>query len=130
MLADLVKRERPWQWGVADCALTIADWLIVNGHDDPALELRGAYSDEASCLALLQARGGLLEVVADCAAQAGLSEIAEPEVGCIAVIGAAENPARQRCAIRSETGWVTFTERGFLTLHAAPVRMWRVECRS
>ncbi len=130
MLPDLLTQDRPWQWGVSDCALVLADWLIANGYDDPALDLRGAYTDEASCLALLAERGGLLAVVTACAAVAGLEEIAEPEVGCVAVIGAPNNPERQRCAIRLAGGWVTFTQQGFLPIIARGVRMWRVRCLS
>lgn len=128
MISELLERERPWQWGVMDCALWLAEWLILNGYDDPAFDLRGAYSDEASCLALLAERGGLLAVVTACAARAGLQEIDKPEHGCVAVIGSANNPARQCCAIWSSDGWRIFQEQGFLTVRARAVRMWRVSC--
>jgi hypothetical protein len=96
----------PHVWGSADCTLLIADWLVENGHPDPAAEWRGAYDSEASCRALLAGRGGLIGHVAACAAQIGLTPLHEPEFGCIAVIGSAVNPDRQWSAIWNGARWL------------------------
>ncbi len=132
LFEDFVRQthRQPFVWGVSDCSLMVADWCVMNGHPDPAAELRGKYSTEEECRALLEPAGGLSEVVRACAQMAGLKALHEPEFGCVAVIGSRSNPTRQWSAIwngrrwavrwhaRGETNWTPFV---------APVLgMWRV----
>ena len=77
----------PFVDGQSDCALTIADWVIVaTGCPDPALHLRGQYDSALQRERLLRRLGGLEAVVADCARRANLVETSEPRRGDIGVI--------------------------------------------
>lgn len=121
----------PFIWGVSDCALLIADWVVANGYSDPAAHLRGQYKDEQSCSAILEPAGGLSTIVADCAARAGLTPILEPRFGCVAVIGSAHNRHRQWAAIwqghKWMVRWVSPDGRPTWALFAAkPLSMWAV----
>ena len=78
---------RPSGYGRADCGLPLADWvMLARGVSDPAAKLRGTYSTEAECEALLRARGGLWRIVTELAASVGLSRSTAPKPGDIAVV--------------------------------------------
>ncbi len=38
--------KTPFEWGVCDCALFVADWCVVYGGFDPAESYRGRYKTE------------------------------------------------------------------------------------
>lgn len=120
----------PFVWGQSDCSLMVADWCSWCGHEDPAAALRGSYSDEADCRALIAEQGDLVAVVAACAAVAGLKQILEPEFGCVAVIGSPHRPERQWAAIWNGARWaVWFGNAGRVqweSMTAKALGMWRV----
>jgi len=107
-LEDFCERTNrlPHIWGGPDCTLLLADWVVENGHPDPAAGWRGTYDSEASCKALLEPRGWLIGHVADCAEAVCLSRLHEPEFGAIAVIGSRSNPDRQWGAIWNGARWL------------------------
>lgn len=76
-----------FKWGVNDCALTLADWWRERHGIDPAEHLRGTYSTEDECWAVLDENGGLLRLVSDLATRAGAVYTQSPIPGDIAVIG-------------------------------------------
>ena len=118
---------KPFVWGERDCSLVLADWLVLNGYPDPAIDLRGTYADEDGCKAVLDGQGGVLGVVGNCAARAGLSPAHEPRCGAVAVIGSPTNPARQWGAIYSGTGWMVFWRDGWTNFASARcLKMWDV----
>lgn len=78
--------RRPFEWGVCDCCLFLADWIAWRDGLDPAAELRGSYSTEREMRRLLKARGGIERVVGDCARRAGLVPIAEPAAGDVGLV--------------------------------------------
>jgi hypothetical protein len=123
--------REPHVWGVSDCSLLVADWVVASGYPDPAAELRGAYATEAECGALLAARGGLSEVVAACALSSGLKPIHEPEFGCVAVIGSISRPERQWSAIWNGHFWMVrwLSKDGptWATFAAPAIGMWSVD---
>lgn len=53
-----------FRWGQTDCALAVADyWLWATGRNaDPAEGIRGTYSTERECVAVLETHGGLLRI--------------------------------------------------------------------
>lgn len=122
----------PFVWGQSDCSLLIADWLVENGHPDPAAEWRGTYNDEASCRALLAARGGLLAHVGDCAARIGLRPLHEPAFGAVAVIGSERNVDRQWAAIWNGRRWLVKwgdeASARWTPFAAKALGIWSVEC--
>lgn len=98
---------KPWVWGAADCCTFPADWLILCGRSDPMAKWRGAYSDEASCAALIDDAGGLLPLWIE-----GLGEpdYCEPVMGDVAVVqmwghSAGAIYTGKRWAVRSVRGW-------------------------
>jgi hypothetical protein len=52
-------RERPFAWGVNDCALGAADAVFAMTGVDYAVEFRQAYFSKRNAVQLLAARGGL-----------------------------------------------------------------------
>jgi hypothetical protein len=127
MLDDFVEdmARRPFRDGSADCALTVADWVILaTGCADPAADLRGRYRTPLGRERLLRRRGGLLAVITVCAARAGLDETQDPTRGDIGLIEVAGQPLAAIClglrwAIKSSHG-VTVEPAGRV------VRAWRV----
>lgn len=127
MLDDFLETmaATPFVDGTADCALTMADWaMVATGCPDPAAHLRGRYRTPFGRERLLQRRGGLANVMADCAARAGLSETTTPVRGDIGLIRWGRRPY---AAIFLGQRWVVKSSEG-VTVRAADVviRAWRV----
>lgn len=120
------KAAEPWQWGVVDCCMALADWGIFNGHADILSRYRGAYQDEAGCQAIIVRRGGLLPIISDGSARVGLLKLSEPERGAIAVIGSRSVPTRQWGAIWDGDRWMVRSKDGFVPVAARELGMWRV----
>ena len=61
LLSFLDRQSRvPFEWGVSDCCLFVADYLLELGANaDPAEGVRGTYHDEAGAQAALDALGGM-----------------------------------------------------------------------
>lgn len=77
----------PFVDGQADCALTIADWVMAaTGCPDPAHDLRGQYSTALGRERLLKRRGGLKAVMQVCADRAGLTSTRRPKRGDIGIV--------------------------------------------
>lgn len=117
----------PFAWGVFDCCLYMADWVLDQTGIDPAPHLRGTYASEEECDALLAREGGLLATVERCAAVAGLHRAAievPGNVGLI-VVGTARGHDLVG-AIRGEGRWTFLTPRGIGSWRAAPTAMWSV----
>lgn len=77
----------PFVDGKADCALTIADWVMVaRGCPDPAHDLRGQYSTALGRERLLKRRGGLKAVMTVCAERAGLEPTRRPKRGDVGIV--------------------------------------------
>lgn len=122
---DAYERE-PFEWGKRDCALVLADWWMFNGHSDPAAHLRGTYSDQAGCHAILRRAGGLLPIVQGIAARFDIQQTTVPERGCIAVIGSMIDPIRQFGSINDGGKWLLRHEsKEFYRVTARPLGMWR-----
>jgi len=118
--------DRPWVWGEVDCCLALADWLVAQGRADSAASLRGTYHSEDALRAILQAAGGVLPLVRQCADRAGLAETDRPAEGCVAVIGSRENGLRQWGAIFDGARWQVRLLNGFVAVTARPIQMWGV----
>lgn len=131
LLHQFTRDETPHVWGESDCALVVADWLVLNNNTDPAKRFRGSYSTKEECDDLLLSRGGLIGHISKCAEEIGLKEIREPEFGCIAVVGSPHSQERQWCAIWQGFRWIvkfgnSESERsGWVPFAAKPLKMWR-----
>lgn len=64
LLADFIdsRRRKAFRWGENDCALCAADWVLECTGVDPAAHWRG-YASEAEAQAIIDAAGGLRELV-------------------------------------------------------------------
>lgn len=100
-------------YGQRDCSLILADWLVLNGYADTAGHLRGTYATEDECRAVVEAAGGLVPLVGDCAKRAGLSPALEPHLGAVAVVGSPHDLKKQWGAIWNGERWlVLWQDRG------------------
>lgn len=116
----------PWAWGSVDCCMVLADWAQANGHGDPLAQYRGAYEDEAACVAIVVWRGGLLPILGDGCARVGLAETDVRAPGVIAVIGSQTSPTRQWGAIWDGNRWLVRGTNGFASMTAPALGMWGV----
>jgi hypothetical protein len=111
---------RPFEWGVRDCGLRLADWVLARHGVDPAADVRGAYNN-ADELAVLMGWGGLPRFVDRLARHAGLERVSEPKPGDIAVISLREQPPQG--AIRLDRGWSILADGGVARVPDAGVRI-------
>lgn len=123
---------RPFQWGVHDCALLLADWGCALTGIDAAAHLRGRYTTALGCARLLKRAGGLGAVVHHCAALIGFAlrdgpartgPAATGDVGVIAVRTAAGvEPAGAICA--GGDRWAVLAATGVIVAPATPLFAW------
>lgn len=120
----------PFQWGVFDCSLMLADWVKVRRGFDPAAHLRGRYRTALGCARVLRREGGVLGVVRACAAIAGLDEARTPCAGDVGVVAAiTADPRRQGSqvgAICTGSRWAVLGEAGLIVAPMVPLAAWRV----
>jgi len=115
-----------WEWGSVDAGMAVADWALANGHGDPLALYRGTYDDEAGWLAPVVKRGGVLPIVSDGCARAGLLAVGVLSVGAIGVIGSLTAPTRQWGAIWDGEHWLVRGADGFAPMSAPALGMWGV----
>jgi hypothetical protein len=127
MLAEFVtaQNRRPWQPGIVDCSLSLADWAIWIGRPDPASHLRGRYDSEEGFRRIIEAEGGLLPVIENCVARIG-GRRGELTAGAIGVIGAKTNINRQWGAIFDGRRWLVRFVDGFGSMTANALAIWEI----
>lgn len=128
MIAYLRQAARePFAWGVADCALFLADWVRLARGFDPAAPLRGRYRCHLGAARHIRRLGGMEAMGRALAAEAGLPETADPQPGDVGLVR--DPHAGPVFAIRTPLGWAAKGERG-VALGAFPVIVaWAVRCR-
>lgn len=125
-LDDFISRylDRPFAWGSDDCSLFLADWWIDQHGTDPARHLRGSYATEAEKSALVSKAGGLVALVASCAARVGARRTCAPVDGDFGVVSVDD---RQFAGICAGSMWAIRTETGIVfTSGVKVVRAWSV----
>lgn len=91
-MSDLIAAHlRRWAasdfvWGVSDCSIVLADYVLEVTGKDGAAPLRGAYDSRESCVALTGMDKGLMGVVEACAGRVGLVRTIAPKRGDIGVL--------------------------------------------
>lgn len=128
-LADFLAQagRTPFAWGESDCCLWLADWLVALGRPDPAADLRGRYSTPLGCARLLNKRGGVLGVVASCAAQAGLALTDTPIAGDVGVVEVVTHAGRTPAgAICTGRRWAVRSGLGLIVAEMTPRAAWRI----
>lgn len=117
---------KPWAPGRVDCCLALAAWAIWLGYPDPAVHLRGTYDSEEGFRAIFERYGGVVPLVASCAALIGARPVPRPQCGDIGVIGSPTSCERQFGAIFDGERWrVRFTNR-YGAMIASPLGIWRI----
>lgn len=88
MLEDFLDdmARRPFVDGSADCVLTVADWVVRNGHPDAATPYRGRYRTALGRERLMRREGGMFAVMNAGAARAGLEPTRCPNRGDVGLI--------------------------------------------
>lgn len=117
---------KPWAPGTVDCCLALAAWAVWLGYPDPAEHLRGTYNSEDGFRAIFVRAGGVVALVASCAAKIDARPVDSPQCGDIGVIGSAVSNDRQFGAIFDGERWrVRFTNR-YGAMVASPLAIWRI----
>ena len=78
--------RRPFADGTADCILTVANWVALNGHPDPAEPFRGRYRSALGRERIVRREGGMLATMEAGAARAGLQPTENPKRGDVGLI--------------------------------------------
>ncbi|MFZ4165175.1 DUF6950 family protein [Brevundimonas sp. NPDC058933] len=127
MLDAFVERmaATPFVDGSSDCALTVADWVMVaTGCPDPAADLRGRYTTALGRERLLKRRFGLHAVMAGCAIKAGLRPTTNPVRGDVGTI---RHGRQALAAICLGERWAVKSSRGIDALNPDEIIFaWRV----
>lgn len=75
-----------WAWGQADCTLFTADWVVWLTGSDPGDGLRGTYSSDLGAMEVIQANGGIDELVGGRLFGLGMQPTQEPIDGDIGIV--------------------------------------------
>lgn len=120
---DMLKvwRSTPFQWGVQDCLLRIADYVDRRTGEDWGAIFRGTYNDEAGALAHIEAYGGEKALID----RSGLSHAARPARGDILLI----NLDRPLAALCTGPGAAASLPRGVIEVELRFIKIlcaWKV----
>lgn len=77
------QRALRFEWGVSDCCLFAADWVLALAGHDPAGGIRGTYTTQHGAWATVRRLGGLVKI----AARSGWGRADAPAPGAIAILG-------------------------------------------
>lgn len=114
----------PFVDGQADCALTVADWVMVaKGCPDPAPDLRGQYSTALGRERLLKRRGGLKAVMQACADRAGLEPTRKPQRGDVGLVAMS---GQRLAAICLGKQWAAKGQGLVVETPSRVIKAWRV----
>ncbi|MBZ9719093.1 hypothetical protein LB519_14690 [Mesorhizobium sp. AD1-1] len=87
-LEQYIRLPHRWQWGLCDCTLFAADWVVATTCKDPGAELRGTYFDAIGARAVLHAAGGVERLVGAKLGLLGFQRVQEPDDGDIGIVRA------------------------------------------
>lgn len=135
-MSDIVKEHlRRWAstrfaWGVNDCLIVIADYVLDVTGKDGAAHLRGRYSTRDEMIALTAWESDPVAVVEDCTSRAGLCRTDAPKRGDIGLLRI--NGGYVVGAIRLNGGWAVNSLTGVLMVPAdtETLAAWAVPCGS
>jgi hypothetical protein len=122
MQACLAERwTRLFAWGSQDCALCACDVVQAVAGYDPALGLRGTYSDALGAARVIAAGGGLGAIATE-----RLGPEISPALAQPADVGLVVNDGRECLATWSGSNWLAPGAEGIEALSPdAAVRAWR-----
>jgi len=115
--------SEPFVDGATDCILTVSDWIVLNGHPDPAEPFRGRYRTALGRERILRREGGLLSLMQRGADRASLQQTASPRPGDVGLVSMS---GLELAAICLGARWAA---KGLGVVVAEPeeiIRAWRV----
>lgn len=120
--------RRPFEWGVCDCMLEVADWLDQSCGFDVANEWRGRYSTEEEAYSLM---GGSLEIAMRAeAARLGLAEAVQPLFGDVGLVIPPGQEKPLGAILMPSGRWRMRTQTGVaLSRDVTVVVAWALPCR-
>lgn len=124
---EALVRERtraPFEWGKHDCCLFAADAVLAATGIDPALDMRGTYSDAQGGMEALQRIGGFEAA----GARAGVE--CHPQCVQVGDVGLVNDGHRDLLAVCAGEVWLAPSETGLGALPLSAARKaWRVTCQ-
>jgi hypothetical protein len=123
-LAELIQQRlaSPFAWGSNDCCLFAADAILATTGEDPAAALRGAYSDAAGALGVLNGRQP-----ADLAGELLGDPLPTPALAHRGDIVCHETDGRQTLGVCVGDQWCAPGDEGLVFQPMSQVRLaWRV----
>lgn len=122
--------RRPFEWGVSDCMLELADWLDHACGSRLAEQWRGTYSSEAGAEAIFAPSGGLEPFIRAMAASLGLAEAVEPRFGDMALVTVPGQEKPLGAILMPSGRWRMKTATGVvLTRDVTILAAWALPCR-
>lgn len=126
-LAHYLRRRglMPFAWGLNDCALFAADWVLDCTGVDPMTDLRGSYATSEGAAKVLARHGGLRALVRDrLPAYANVRQAHRGDVVCVELEDPATAKLRDTLGIVAGNGyWATAGEHAMVQRPMAEVRM-------
>ena len=117
--------RRPFIWGVSDCELTLADWVLAVEGWDPAVDLRGTYEDEAGAAAVMAEAGGAVAMISRQLRRRPCADVRSGDIGLIEVMGADGTQIVGAICIRPGR-WAAKSLRGVWIGRAGGLTTWRI----
>lgn len=117
---------RPFAWGACDCCTWPAEWCRLVTGMDPSAPLRDRYRTKIGAKRHIARAGGLVPLIADHMAAAGIPETDEPQPGDLGVVVTAQG---QAMAIRTASGWACKGPHGLVLGQPVMLAAWSVQCR-
>lgn len=115
--------SKPFKWGVCDCCLFAADWILAARGVDPAADFRGTYSRACTANDLLILEGGLIKLTGKQMAALGFVLTDDAQAGDVGVVETMLGPT---AAIRTASAWACKTQSGIATGPFKVYAAWRV----
>lgn len=106
------------EWGVRDCCLWPADWVMLCRGFDPAAKWRGRYSTEAEALAFIEHEGGMLNMWSGVLPLPRTATPKDGDVGVIMVHG--DNGPVANGGIFADKRWSFVAPNGLFRASIAP----------
>lgn len=119
---------RPFDWGVWDCSLFPAAWILELTGIDPARRWRGQYDTQEGALRFVEQGRGLARVFQAAAAEAGLQRALQPVMGAVGVIRSEDPQIRLMGAVCTSAGfWATVAPQGgIVAVRTKAVVAWEI----
>lgn len=128
MLGDFLRMPNPaWDYRTHDCSRWLDRYLVDLGHASPMQATQITYDSEREAKLVIGRGGGLLALWSAGLAAIGLSVIAEPKAGDVAILSVITDDGEdQTCGIWTGERWASVHRYGVMFGVGSPLKIWRV----